>query len=186
MKRTFIMMLCALLSAVCAQAQNPSLTKEKVLSMTIEELSDLPLEDLMYAVELLEVKSIDELFEMIMNKNVSSASKKEEDSFKSPLSSSVLTREEIRTYGCTTIEEALRLIPGVIVREKLNGVYDVHLRGLDNIPDNNMLLYTENVNTLVMINSRPVFSYCQGATMWETLPVGIEDISRIEVVRGAA
>ena len=184
MKRTFIMMLCALLSAVCAQAQNPSLTKEKVLSMTIEELSDLPLEDLMYAVELLEVKSIDELFEMIMNKNVSSASKKEEDSFKSPLSSSVLTREEIRTYGCTTIEEALRLIPGVIVREKLNGVYDVHLRGLDNIPDNNMLLYTENVNTLVMINSRPVFSYCQGATMWETLPVGIEDISRIEVVRG--
>ncbi len=184
MKKMFLGALLCMVLCMPVSAQNSSLTKESVLNMSIEELSDLPLEDLMYAVELLEVKSVDELFAMIMNKNVSSASKKVEDSFKSPLSTSVITRDEMRTYGCTSIEEALRFLPGVIVREKTNGVYDVHLRGLDNIPDGAMLLYTENVNTLVMVDGRPVFNYGQGATMWETLPVGIEDIERIEVVRG--
>ena len=184
MKKILLMIVCMSLMAT-VQAQNPSLTKEKVLSMTIEELSDLPLEDLMYAVELLEVKSIDELFEMIMNKNVSSASKKEEDSFRSPLSTTVLTRAELRQYGITTIEEAFRLIPGMIVQEKTNGIYDIHMRGLNNIPDNQMLLYTENNNTLIMIDGRIVHDYAAGASSFEWLPISIEDIERIEVVRGA-
>lgn len=171
-------------SIITSSYSQSKLTKEAVLSMTTEELSDLPLEELMYAVELLEVKSIDELFALIMNKNVSSASKKEEDSFKSPLSSSVLTKDEIRTYGCLSIEEALRLIPGVIVSERTNGEFDVHLRGLSGIPENNLWVYTENVSTLLMIDSRPVFNYAYGATIWESLPIGIEDVERIEIVRG--
>ena len=57
--------------------------------------------------------SMDDLFAMIMNKSVSSASKKAEDSFKSPLASTVITKAEIRSYGITSIEEALRLIPGI-------------------------------------------------------------------------
>ncbi len=168
-----------------AVAQDTTLTKEQVLSMSMDDLSTLSLEDLMYAVELLDVKNVDELFSLIMNRSVSSASKKAEDSFKSPLSTSVITREEMRTYGCTSIEEALRMLPGVIAREKTNGNYDLHLRGLDNIPDGNVFVYTENTNTLVMVDGRPVFNYATGAMMWETLPVGIEEIERIEVVRGA-
>lgn len=154
--------------------------------MSIEELSDLPLEDLMAAVETLGVTSVDELFAMIMNKNVSSASKSEEDAFTSPLSSSVLTRGEMRTYGLTTIEEAFRLIPGVIVQEKTNGMYDVQLRGLNNIPDNNLLLYAENANTLLMIDGRVAHNYAMGAINFDMLPISIEDIERIEVVRGAS
>lgn len=154
--------------------------------MSIEELSDLPLEDLMAAVETLGVTSVDELFAMIMNKNVSSASKEEEDAFTSPLSSSVLTRGEMRTYGLTTIEEAFRLIPGVIVQEKTNGMYDVQLRGLNNIPDNNLLLYAENANTLLMIDGRVAHNYAMGAINFDMLPISIEDIERIEVVRGAS
>ena len=154
--------------------------------MSIEQLSDLPMEDLIRAAELLDVQSVDELFSLLMNKNVSSASKREEDSFRSPLSTTVITKDEMRTFGVTSIEEALRLVPGVIVRERANGMYDIHLRGLDNIPCDNLLLYSENTNTLLMIDGRPVFNYAQGATMWETLPIGIEDLERIEVVRGAA
>ncbi len=185
-KKIFGALLFSVLSCFTAMAQNPSLTRESVLNMTVDDLSELPLEDLMYAVELLDVKSVDELFALIMNKNVSSASKKAEDSFNSPLSTSVITREEMRMWGCTTIEEALRMLPGVIAREKTNGNYDIHLRGLDNIPDGHWFLYTENANTLVMINNRPVYNYAQGTTMWETLPVSIEDVARIEVVRGAS
>ncbi|MCQ2228199.1 MAG: TonB-dependent receptor [Bacteroidales bacterium] len=161
------------------------LTKEQIMTMSIDELSELPLEDLMEAVETLGVSSVDELFAMIMNKNVSSASKTEENSFTSPLSTTVITRAEMRTYGISTIEEAFRLIPGMIVTEKTNGIYDIQMRGLNNIPDNNMLLYSENANTLLMVDNRPVQNYAMGALTMDMLQISIEDVERIEVVRGA-
>lgn len=172
----------ALTSNVSAQQQ---LTREQILSMTTDQLSELPLEDLMAAVETLGVSSVDELFNLIMNKNVSSASKHEESSFTSPLATTVITQEEIRSYGCSTIEEAMRLIPGMIVTQKTNGVYDVQMRGLNNIPDNSMLVYSENNNTLLMVDGRVLHNYSIGAMSMENLPIGITDIERIEVVRGA-
>lgn len=175
----------ALLVAVSVSAQQ-GLTRERILSMTTEELSELPLEDLMAAVEMLGVSSVDELFALIMNKAVSSASKQEEDSFTSPLSTTVVTRDEMRSYGVSTIEEAFRLIPGMIVTEKTNGIYDIQMRGLNGIPDNNMLLYTENANTLLLIDGRSVNNISMGSINFDMLPIGIEDIERIEVVRGAA
>lgn len=176
-------LLVALLSTGVDAQQK--LSKEQILAMSIEELSDLPLEDLMDAVETLGVSSVDELFAMIMNKNVSSASKTEENSFTSPLSSTVITREEMRTYGCSTVEEALRLVPGMIVSEKLPGIFDVQMRGLNNIPDNNLYLYTESMNILVMVDGRITHNYAVGIPGLENLPISIEDIERVEVVRGA-
>ncbi|TRX71332.1 TonB-dependent siderophore receptor [Carboxylicivirga sp. M1479] len=179
--------LISLLLSSVTVAQNEEgigLTKEKVLSMSSEELSDLPLEDLMAAIEIAGVSSLDELYELLLNKNVTSASKSSENLFDSPLSTTVLSYDEIIRSGATSIEEAMRLVPGIIVREKTNGNYDVHIRGLDNIPSKNLLLYSENTSTLVMINRRPVFNYAMGGTLWETLPIGLGDISCIEVVRG--
>ena len=176
-----------LLAAVTFSASaQQKLTREQILAMTTDELSELPLEDLMEAVETLGVSSVDELFALIMNKNVSSASKQEENTFTSPLSTTVITYDEMRTYGVTTIEEAFRLIPGMIVAEKTNGIYDIQMRGLANIPDNNMLLYTENANTLVLIDGRSVNNLSMGAVNFDILPIDIEDVERIEVVRGAA
>lgn len=178
-------MACIMSSAFAEPTTGPKLTREQILNMTTEELSELSLEDLMEAVETLGVSSVDELFALIMNKNVSSASKSEEDSFTSPLSSTVITRDEMRTYGINSIEEAFRLIPGMIVSEKVNGVYDIQMRGLNNIPDNNFLLYGENSNMLLMIDGRQIMNFTLGAINFEMLPIGIEDIDRIEVVRGA-
>lgn len=176
--------LLASLTTANVDAQS-KLTREQIMNMSIEQLSDLPLEELMEAVETLGVSSVDELFALIMNKNVSSASKEEENSFTSPLSSTVITRDEMRTYGCSTVEEALRLVPGMIVAEKLNGIYDVQMRGLDNIPDNNLYVYTENMNILVMIDGRITHNYAVGMPALENIPISIEDIERVEVVRGA-
>lgn len=184
MKKIFAVLLASCLSLGSLAQQK--LTREQILAMSTDELSELPLEDLMQAVETLGVASVDELFALIMNKNVSSASKEEESSFTSPLSSTVITRDEMRSYGVSSMEEALRLIPGMIVSEKTNGVYDVYIRGLNNIPDNNMILYSENPNTLVMIDGRPVQNYAMGAITFETFPIDIEDVERIEVVRGAS
>ena len=166
------------------EPQTQEMTRQQVLNMSVEELSLLPLEDLMKAMEVMGVSSMEELTSLLINKNVSSASKRVENAFDSPLSSTVLTKQEIEMAGATTIEEALRLVPGVIVREKTNGNFDVHLRGLDNLPDKNMLIYSENTNTLLMIDGRPVFNYVHGGIVWEALPIGFADIDRIEVVRG--
>jgi iron complex outermembrane receptor protein len=105
-------------------------------------------------------KSSEELLtlslEQLMNIQVVSASKKAENLFDAPLSASVLTREEIRKAGATSLMEALRLVPGLIVREQTNGNYDIHLRGLDNVPPNSYSVYSANTTTLVMIDNRPV------------------------------
>ena len=124
--------------------------------------------------------------EELMNIEIVSASKKAESSFKSPLSSTVLTKDEIIASGATTIEEALRLVPGMLIREETNGNYDVHIRGNDNLPPGNFAFYSENSMSLVMIDGRPVYNYANGGTFWETLPISIVDVERIEVVRGPA
>lgn len=187
MRKLLPLLFALMLVNINVDAQtNGSLTKEQILAMSMEELSELPLEELMEAVETLGVSSVDELFALIMNKNVSSASKSEETAFTSPLSSTVITKAEMRSYGVTTIEEAFRLIPGVIVIEKANGVYQIIIRGLNNIPDNNLMLYTETSNILVMVDGRICQDYSCGAVSLEQLPIGIEDVERIEVVRGAS
>jgi iron complex outermembrane receptor protein len=126
----------------------------------------------------------DMTLEELMNIRIVSVSKKSENLFDAPLSASVLTREEIKHAGSTSIMEALRLIPGVIVREQSNGNYDIHVRGLDNVPPNSLVLSSTNTTTLVMINNRPVYNYLQGGTFWESLPIDLNDVEKIEVVRG--
>ncbi len=134
-----------------------------------------------------EAASIFEMsFEDIMNIEISLPSKKAEHLFDSPLSASVLTRKEIHLSGVLSIPEALRLVPGVIVREQTAGVFDIHVRGFDSLPENSDFSNSSNSLTLVMIDNRIVYNYWQGGVLWEALPVSIHDVERIEIVRGAS
>ncbi|HEX8357818.1 MAG TPA: TonB-dependent receptor plug domain-containing protein, partial [Segetibacter sp.] len=120
----------------------------------------------------------------LLNVKIVSVSKKSEFLFDAPLSASVLSKEDIRRAGCTSIMEALRLIPGMIVRELSNGNYDIHLRGTLTIPPNPS--FDNSSATLVMIDNRPAYNYLKGGTFWESLPVDLNDVEKIEVVRGPA
>ena len=73
-------------------------------------------------------------FDELLGQTIYSASKTEQSVFEAPLSATVLTRDEILRAGSTSIPEALRLVPGIIVREQTNGNYDVHVRGFDYLP----------------------------------------------------
>ncbi|WKN30899.1 TonB-dependent receptor [Porifericola rhodea] len=154
--------------------------KAKVLAFLL--VTGMPLSDL------LAQSQSDDLFEMSLNDlmdiEIVSASKKSENVFDTPVSSYSITRSEIINSGVTSIPEALRLCPGVVVRETTNGNYDIHLRGFDNLPRYTMPFDQMNLITLVMIDNRPVFNYNMGGTNWESLPIDIVDVERIEVVKG--
>jgi len=115
----------------------------------------------------------------------STSSKREEELFSTPVSISIVTAEQIQQSAITTIAEAMKLVPGVIVREQTNGQFDVHIRGLENLVNGGTLASLNNTKTLIMIDNRIVFDYFNGGLYWDTLPVSIEDVERIEVVRGA-
>ncbi len=120
----------------------------------------------------------------LLQMKVVSASKKPESVFDASLSISSISREEIQNAGATSVMEALRLVPGVLVVEMTNGNYNVFLRGFSNLPPGASLSNSTNSITLVMIDNRPVYNYFNGGTFWETLPVDLNDVERIEVVRG--
>lgn len=122
--------------------------------------------------------------EELMNIPIKSASKKSETLFDAPLSSYTITKAEIVKSGAPTIMEALRLSPGVIVREQANGMYDIHIRGMENLTRTNGTFLKANSYTLVMIDNRPVFNHGLGGTYWESLPIDVNDVERIEIVRG--
>lgn len=144
-----------------------------LLSCSFTAFAQQPAEDL-----------YDMSLEDLMDISVVSASNEEEKLFDAPVTIHAISRDEISRSGVTSIPEALRLIPGVIVRETTNGNFDVHLRGFDNISRYTFGLSQTNNKTLVMINNRPVFNNNVGGTFWESIPVDLADIERIEVVEG--
>jgi len=88
---------------------------------------------------------------------------------------SVLTSDDIRRSGATSIPEALRLIPGVEVARIDGTRWAVSIRGF-NVGFSNKLL--------VLVDGRSVYSPLFSGTFWDGPDTFLEDIDRIEVVRG--
>ncbi len=176
-------------NSIIAQQQNNlvdinNITAEQIRSFTKEDLLQLSFEDLIALVKKFKLSSIEELYAMILNPTQSTASKMEEDVFNAPLATSVVTADEIEKSGARSIPEALKLAPGLIIREKTNGNYDVHIRGNDYISPGSDFTNTVNSTTLVMIDNRPVYNSFLGATFWENLPLSVKDIEKIEIIYG--
>ncbi|MGD1889433.1 MAG: TonB-dependent receptor plug domain-containing protein [Cyclobacteriaceae bacterium] len=95
------------------------------------------------------------------------------------ISNTLITHEEIKISGATTLLEALRLSPDVFVRQSTNGNYTLHLRGTSR-PNETL----DNRNAiLLMINEVPYYNFLEQTVWWEALPIALQDIKRIEVIR---
>lgn len=114
---------------------------------------------------------------------ITSASGKEEDVNKTPYSASVITKQEIERAGAVTIPEALRLAPGLLVRQTTNGLYEVHILGTETLPIAGSSTENRSKMVLVMINNMPLNNTFDGGIVWETLPISVGDIEKIEIVR---
>ena len=87
----------------------------------------------------------------------------------------VISAEDIRRSGATTIPEALRLAPTLDVARADANQYAISARGFDNVLANKML---------VLIDGRTVYTPLFSGVFWEAQDVMLEDVERIEVVTG--
>jgi iron complex outermembrane receptor protein len=114
-------------------------------------------------------------FEELADIRITSVSKKEERLADAPASISVITNEDIRRSGATTLPEALRLAPNLQVARVDARNYAITARGF-NSPFENKLL--------VLIDGRTVYSPLFSGVFWDAQDVILEDVERIEVISG--
>jgi hypothetical protein len=106
---------------------------------------------------------------------VTSASKKEESLAGAPAAIYVITSEDIRRSGLSSLPELLRLVPGMTVQHVNSHTWTVSTRGFNGFPNEKML---------VLIDGRAVYDSLYGGVSWDTQALRLEDIDRIEVIRG--
>ena len=123
--------------------------------------------------------------EDLMNIELTSAEKKPEKYFTTPAAIYVITAEDIARSTETSIPELLRMVPGVNVQRITSHTWTITIRGFNglSIPGINGSLLVSKV--LVLIDGRAVYSPIYGGVYWDTQDVPLEDIERIEVIRGS-
>jgi iron complex outermembrane receptor protein len=113
--------------------------------------------------------------EDLLGVEVTSASRKAERLHEVAAAVFVISREDIERSGATNIPQALRLAPGVEVASLANNRWAVSVRGFNNRFGNKLL---------VLMDGRSIYSPLFSGVLWEYEDTLLEDIDRIEVIRG--
>ena len=112
---------------------------------------------------------------MDMDVQATSAMKRAQSAFDTAASIYVLSKKQITHSGATSIPEALKMVPGLIIRQLDNNQWAISSRGIASRFSSKLL---------VMIDGQSLYTPKFSAVYWETLNVPLYDIERIEVIRG--
>jgi iron complex outermembrane receptor protein len=112
--------------------------------------------------------------EDLMNIKVTSVSKKEQKLSRTATAIFVITGEDIRRSSATNIPDLLRMVPGLNVAQINTSTWEISSRGFN-------AQYATKL--LILIDGRTVYSPLFGVN-WDVQDVPLEDIDRIEVIRG--
>ena len=113
--------------------------------------------------------------ESLMNLTVTSVSKRPQQLTNAAAAVFVISEEDIRRSGATTIADALRMAPGVQVARVDSSKWAVSARGLNSRFANKLL---------VLQDGRSLYTPLFSGVYWEVQDTPLEDIERIEVIRG--
>jgi iron complex outermembrane receptor protein len=113
--------------------------------------------------------------EELMNESITSVSKKEQRIGEAAAAIYVLTGEEILRAGHTSIPEALRMVPGLSVARLSSHTWIITARGFAGEYAGKLL---------VLIDGRSVYDPFFSGVSWDIQDVPLEDLDRIEVIRG--
>ncbi|MER0215187.1 MAG: Plug domain-containing protein [Nitrosomonas sp.] len=111
----------------------------------------------------------------LMSTKISTVSRKPQTLSDTPAAVFVISQEDIRRASANSIPELLRMAPGLSVARIDANKWSVTSRGYSG-------RFADDL--LVMIDGRTVYSPLFAGTFWETLDLPLEDIERIEVIRG--
>ena len=113
--------------------------------------------------------------ENLMDMEVTSVSKKDQKLSQVASAIFVITQEDIRRSGATNIPDLLRMVPGMNVAQINANTWAISGRGLNGEFANELL---------VMVDGRAVYTPTTGGVFWDVLDFPLEDMERIEVIRG--
>jgi iron complex outermembrane recepter protein len=113
--------------------------------------------------------------EQLMEIDVTLGTREPEPVGRTAAAITIVTNDDIRRSGVTTIADALALADGVEVARFNNGTWAVSARGFNATSANKLL---------VMIDGRIEYSPLFSGVFWNMLDYTLEDIERIEVIRG--
>ncbi len=118
---------------------------------------------------------LDLSIEELMNIEVTSASRHSQKLSEVPSAIFVITQDDIRRSGATSIPEALRMAPGVEVARIGTDKWAIGIRGFNGRFANKLQ---------VMMDGRSVYNPLFAGVQWEQQDTLMEDVERIEVIRG--
>jgi len=113
--------------------------------------------------------------EDLMNMQVTSVSKRSQKLSSAGAAAYVITQDDIRRSGMTNIPDLLRMVPGVDVARINANTWAISIRGFN---------YRYSTKVLVLIDGRTVYTPGFSGVYWDEQDVPLEDIDRIEVIRG--
>ena len=149
----FVVVASIALSIAPATAQG----QMQAQAQTLRELSDLSLEELSQV-------------------EITSVSKRPEPLGNAAAAAYVITSDDIRRSGATTLPEALRLAPNLEVARVNSQTYNISSRGFNSVNASNKLL--------VLIDGRTIYTPFFSSVFWDQQSVMLADIDRIEVISG--
>lgn len=120
--------------------------------------------------------ALDEIsLEDLTKTEITSVSRKSQSLANVPAAAFVISSDDIRRAGAQALPDVLRMVPGIEVAQIANGRYAVAARGFNGRFANKLQ---------VLIDGRSIYNPMFSGVMWEDDPIALEDIERIEVIRG--
>jgi len=113
--------------------------------------------------------------EQLTGIEVNTALRRDQALFETPAAAYVITHEELMRSGATSVPEVLRMVPGIEVAQIDANKWAVSARGFNSRFANKML---------IMIDGRSIYNPVYSGTLWDQNDLLLEDIDRIEIVRG--
>lgn len=120
---------------------------------------------------------IDDLsLEELVKTDITSVSRKSQNLTDVAAAAFVISAEDIRRSGAQALPDVLRMVPGIQVAQIDNGRYAVTARSFNG---------RFATKLQVLIDGRSIYHPLFAGVLWELDPIPLEDIERIEVIRGA-
>jgi iron complex outermembrane receptor protein len=113
--------------------------------------------------------------EQLLSLEVTSAGRRQQRAEDVAAAVHVISRDDIRRSGLTLLPEILRLAPGVQVAQVNANKWAVSVRGFNSLYSNKLL---------ILVDGRSLFNRAFAGVLWDGLDLDVDEIERIEIVRG--